>query len=146
MPVRETLKLIYRSLMIFITVVLGGGSVLAFLNATPANGLMLVGGILAILTLMAGLSIFKLDWQDAEAETLRSIIQDIPKAATINVSYAEPEVHKIDEVGMQQAKRMAGEGASIEDICRAIDPAYDAKDEAHQGAFRAIVRMMIKEG
>jgi len=146
MPVRETLKLIYRSLMIFITVVLAGGSILAFLNATPANGLMLVGGILAFLTLMAGMSIFKLDMADAEAETLRSIIREIPQAATIDVSYAEPEVYKIDEAGMEQAKRMASEGASIEDICRAVDPAYDAKDEAHQGAFRAIVRMMIKEG
>ncbi len=142
---RETFKLIYRSLMTFLTVVLGGGAILAWWHSTPANGLMLVAGILSLLTLMAGLSIFKLDWMDAEAEQFRTIIQSMPKPQ-INVSYAEPEVHKVDAVMLEEAKRMHADGRPIDEICRAIDPDYDRQDEAHQGAFRCIVRAMIEQG
>ena len=146
MPARELFKTIYRSLKILVTLALGGGAILAWWHSTPANQLMLMSGILAILTLMAGLSISKLDDQDAQAEKFRSIFQSIPTVARINIVQAEPEAHHVDAAMLEQAKRMAAEGAAIDDICRAIDPGHDRRDEVSQSAFRALVRLMIEKG
>lgn len=142
---RSLFKRIYKIGMIVVTLTLGGGAVLAYLSATPGNGLLLVAGILALLTLIAGLSINKLEWQDQQAETYRQIGEEIRgriKLAT-RYSYAEPEVHRVDAAMVEEAKRMAGEGASIDDICTAIDPGHGAHDPAHQEAFRRVVRAMI---
>ena len=142
---RRLFKLIYKVGMILLTLMLAAGAILAYANATTANGLLLVSGILAILTLIAGLSISKLDDQDARAETYRQLGQDIRNLVKVSTrhSYAEPEVHRIDSAGVEDAKRMASEGAPIDDICRAIDPGHDAHDPVHQEAFRKIVQAMI---
>jgi hypothetical protein len=148
MPIREALKLIYRNLMILITAALGLGTIAAWWYATPGNGLLLVSGILAILTLIAGLSINKLEWQDRHAETFAGIVRDMRflKDDAVSIQYAEPEVHRVDAAGLDDAKRMAAAGAPIDDICRAIDPEHDRHDPAHQEAFRKIVRAMIEQG
>lgn len=168
MPVRSMLKRIYRSLMIFVTLALGVGAFLAYWYATPGNGLLLVSAILAILTLMAGLSINKLEWRDEQAETYRGIMDDVRSrfgglqvnrgsqpggTATftfgggmpVNVDYAEPEVHRVDNEMVAEAKRMTTEGAPIDDICRMVDPGHDRNDPIHQEAFRRIVRAMIEQ-
>jgi hypothetical protein len=148
MPGRETLKLIYKSLMILVTVGLGVGAVAAWWYATPGNGLLLISGILAILTLIAGLSINKLEWQDQRVETFASIFRDMRtmKDGAISIQYAEPEVHRVDAAALEDAKQMAAAGAPIDDICRAIDPDHDRHDPAHQEAFRKLVRAMIEQG
>lgn len=145
---REAFKLIYKSLMILVTVGLGIGAIAAWWYATPGNGLLLVCGILAILTLIAGLSINKLEWQDQQAATFAGIFRDMRamKNCAISIQYAEPEVHRVDAAGLKDAKRMAAEGAPIDAICRAIDPGHDRNDPAHQEAFRKIVWAMIKQG
>ena len=144
---RSLFKRIYKIGMILVTLTLGGLAVLAYLNATTANGLLLICGILAILTLIAGLSISKLDDQDRQAEAYRELgqgIRNLVKAST-TIAYAEPEVHRVDAATLEDARRMASEGAPIDDICRAVDPGYDGHDPAHQQAFRRIVEAMIKE-
>jgi hypothetical protein len=143
---RSLFKRIYKFGMILVTLTLGGFAIAAYLSATTANGLLLISGILAILTLMAGLSISKLDDQDRQAETYREIGQDLRnlmKVSTIH-TYAEPEVHRVDAATLEDAKRMAADGAPIEDICRAVDPGYDHHDPAHKQAFQKIVEAMIK--
>ena len=143
---RDLFKRIYKIGMILVTLALGAGAALAYVSATPGNGLLLVSGILAILTLMAGLSISKLDEQDEQAETYREIGQDIGRLVSFSTSHsiADPEVHRVDAATLEEAKRMAAEGASIDEICRVVDPAYDGHDPAHQDAFRRVVQTMLQ--
>lgn len=143
---RSIFKLIYKIGMILLTVMLASGAILAYVSATPANMLLLVSGILAVLTLIAGLSISKLDDQDKQAETYREIGQDIRKLVKVstNYGYAEPEVHRVDSATVEEAKRMAKDGAPIDDICRSIDPGHDGHDPAHKEAFRKIVQAMVE--
>ena len=142
---RNLFKLIYKVGMILVTLMLGAGAVLAYVNSTPANGLLLICGILALLTLIAGLSISKLDDQDRQAETYREIGQDIRKLVNVSTHrvYAEPEVHRVDMAALEEARRMDQDGASIDSICRLIDPGHDGHDPAHQEAFRKMVRAML---
>lgn len=143
---RDLFKRIYKIGMILVTLGLGAGAALAYVSATPGNGLLLVSGILAILTLMAGLSISKLDEQDEQAETYREIGQDIRRLVSFSTSHsiADPEVHRVDATTLEKAKRMAAEGASIDEICRVVDPAYDGHDPAYQAAFRRVVQAMLQ--
>jgi hypothetical protein len=133
--------------MILVTLMLAGGAIAAYVSATPGNMLLLVSGILAVLTLMAGASISKLDDQDRRAEGYRQIGQDIRKLVKISTSYAhaEPEVHRVDLATVEEAKRMAADGAPIDDICRAIDPGHDGHGPAHQEAFRRTVQAMVDQ-
>lgn len=146
MPIREIFKLVYKIGMILATLGLGIGAVAAWYYATPGNGLLLVSGILALLTLIVGPSISKLEDQDRQAETWRGIVQSVPQHIKFAVRHAEPEVHRVDAAGLEDAKRMAAEGASIDDICRSIDPQHDRHDPARREAFRNIVRTMIEQG
>ncbi|HVF36349.1 MAG TPA: hypothetical protein VNA29_00215 [Sphingomicrobium sp.] len=144
---RSVFKLIYKVGMILITVMLAGGAILAYVNSTTANGLLLISGILGMLTLIAGLSITKLDDQDRQAETYRQIGVDFRKLVKVSTSYAhaKPEVHRVDLATVEKAKQMAADGAPIDDICRAIDPGHDGHDPAHQEAFRQIVQAMVDQ-
>lgn len=162
--VREAFNLIHRTVMMFVTVVLVGGAVLAWWYSTPGNGLLLIAGILGLLGLMSGLSIFRSEViDDAEAETIRRMIdvaRDIGpsekaaaiqqlmrgETATISVHHSDPEVHRVDTDMLAEAKRMAAEGASIDDICRVVDDEFDRRDELYQEAFRRLVRTMIEQG
>lgn len=145
---RSLFKRIYKIGMILITVMLASLTVLSYVSATTANGLLLVSGILALLTLMAGLSISKLDDQDAQAETYRQIGQDIRKLVDVSTSYgyARPEVHRVEVATVEDAKRMAIDGVPIDDICRMIDPDHDCHDPMRREAFRRIVQAMITQG
>lgn len=142
---RDAFKRIYKIGMIFVTMALGGGAVLAYLSATPGNGLLLISGILGVLTLMSGLSISRLDDQDARAETWGEIGSDIRNLVKVSIhpTYAEPEVHRVDTAKVEEAKRMSSNGVPIDDICGMIDPDHHAHDPAHQEAFRRIVQAMI---
>jgi hypothetical protein len=139
------LKLIYKILMIVVTLVVGAAAIFAFAKATPGNGLDLVGGILAVFTLIAGLSISKLDWQAERAESYRQLGHEIRHGINLSTSYtfADPEVHRVDATMLDTAKRMASDGAPIDDICRTIDPEHDGHLPVHQEAFRRVVQTMI---
>lgn len=142
---RSLFKLIYKVGMTMVTLLLGAGAVFAYVSATPGNGLLLVSGILALLTLMAGLSIPKLDWQDEQAESYRQIGQEIRGLVQVSTRHvhSDPEVYRLDATAVDDAKRMAGAGAPLDEICRRIDPGHDRHDHAHQEAFRRIVQSMI---
>lgn len=142
---RSLFKRIYKIGMILVTVTLGGLAILAYVSATPANGLLLMSGILALLTLIAGLSITKLDDQDRQAETFRQVGQDIRNLVKVSTAheYAEPEVHRVDLAVLEQARQMDQQGASIDAICGLIDSGHDGHDPAHREAFRKMVRAML---
>ncbi|HJU77435.1 MAG TPA: hypothetical protein VJ597_05855 [Sphingomicrobium sp.] len=162
--VRETLNLIHRTVMMFVTIVLVGGAILAWWYSTPGNGLLLVAGILGLLALMAGLSIFRNEVIDeAEAETLRQMIdvaRDVApsekvaaiqrlmqgRPVTVSVGHSEPEVHRVDTETLEDAKRMAAQGAPLDDICSAVDHEFHSRDPLHKDAFRRIVQAMIDQG
>ena len=176
MPIRDVLKLIYKGLMTLVTVVLAGGAILAYWSSTPGNGLLLVSGILAVLALIALLSIGNLDRRDYQADTYREIADDMlarfpvqfrfgksasrpgnaatfgtmewtaEEGAPVSVHFAEPEVHRMDQAMLDEARRMAAEGAPIDEICRMVDPEHDRHDPAHQEVFRRIVRAAIEQG
>ena len=174
MPARDVLKLVYKAGMIAATVVLAVLAYLAYRSSTPGTGDVLLSIILAILAFFALLSIPKLDWQDEQAETYRGMFDDLrrlranvrftsgpppadslptgakpggaPTGPHMTVHFAEPEVHRVDANVLDQARRMAAEGAPIDDICRMVDPGHDRNDELHREAFRRIVQAMIDEG
>ena len=142
---RDWFKRVYKVIMILVTVTFGGFGIFAYANATPANGLLLIAGILGFLTLIAGLSINKLEWQDERGEAYRQVGQDMRNLLKISTHHisAEPEVHRVDMAALEEARRLDQQGASIDAICRLIDPAYDGHDPIHQGAFRKMVRAML---
>src|SRR5687767_2274273 len=142
---RTLFKRIYKVAMILVTLAFGAGSVMTYVSATPGNGLLLVSGIFAWLTLMAGLSISKLDDRDRKAEIYGQIGRDIRNLVKVSTtrSYAGPEVHRVDMAALEVARRMDQDGASIDEICRVIDPGHDGHDPAHQEAFRKLVRAML---
>jgi hypothetical protein len=159
MPVRDIFKLIYKVVMIIATVGLVLFAYVLYRTATPGNGQLLVSGIVAILALMAFLSINRLDWQDEQAETYRSILDDMRTRFPVSiqfggaanpsaigtVSFADPEVHRVDTAMVDEAKRLMSEGKPIDEICRMIDPGHDTHDPAHQEAFRRVVRAAIEQ-
>lgn len=163
--VRQLLKTVYKAGMIFVTAVLVVGAVAAWWHATPANQLLLVAGILAVLALITGLSINKREWEEEQGETLRSIVDDVrdkapftlrfgdggriqwdlKEGADVRVEYAEPEVHRVDEATLAEAREMQRRGEPIDDICRRIDPSFDRQGEIYQQAFRRMVEAMLAE-
>ena len=40
---------------------------------------------------------------------------------------------------------MASEGRPIDEICRVVDPQFDARDPAYQAAFRKLTETMIAQ-
>jgi hypothetical protein len=175
MSVRQVVKLVYKVGMIAVTIALVTLAYLAYRTATPANGQLLICGILAILALITFLSIWKLDWQDEEAATYRGILDEMrarlplsirfgkPQESSqhpsisgtlkwsaregvpVTVGFAEPEVHRMDAALLNEAKRMAASGTPIDDICRMIDPDHDRNAPVHQEVFRNIVRAAIEQ-
>jgi len=170
---RDAFKLVYKMGMMAVTLGLAAGAFAAWWYSTPANGLLLIAGILGLLTIIAGLSISKLEDQDRQAETYRSIFHEMRErlpvsirfgttesgaadidtlqwtthdAAPVSVRIPEPEVHRVDAAMLGDAKRMAAEGRGIDDICRVIDPQFDARDSAYQSAFRKLAQAMIDQG
>jgi hypothetical protein len=162
------MKLIYKCGMIAATTVLLALAYLAYRTATPGNGQLLICGILLILALIAFLSIWKLDWQDEQAETYRGIFHEMrslmpksitvtrsrpasgsssewstPEGTPVSIQFAGPEVHRMDADAVETARRMAAEGRSIEDVCRFVDPGYDGQDELYQTAFKRLVQAML---
>jgi hypothetical protein len=146
--VRQALKSIYKAGMILVTATFATGAVAAWWYSTPANQLLLIAGILGILALICGLSIDKLERRDAQAETLRSVIDDMRSIVKTSSSYefAEPEVHRVDQSLLDEARDMQSRGESIDTICRRIDPAFDGHGDMHQEALRRMVRAMLAEG
>jgi hypothetical protein len=161
---RQAFKAAYRIFMILVTAALVIGAGAAFWHGDEANGLWLVGGIAAILALISGLSIDKLDRQDEQAETYAEIGREIREKLpfslhfssdgnirmgiderSVPVQFAEPEVHRVDNSMLEEAKRMASAGAPIDDICRLVDPQHDGHDAFHQEAFRKMVRSMVDQ-
>jgi hypothetical protein len=143
MEPRETFKLIYKILMILVTIGLAIGAAAAWWYATPGNGLLLIAGILAILTLLSGLSIKKLEWQDQQTRQFASIVDDMRSNVKLSFSHSDPEVHLVDNAAFNRAKAMAASGEPIDEICRMIDPGHDRHDPAHQEALRRVVTAMI---
>lgn len=173
---RQVLMLIHGLGMLAVAVALGGLALLAYSTATPANGQLLIAGVLALLAFLALLSLPKLKWQDEEATTLRGIVDDAATrfpvtlrfgkgglsgstgtdsgvlnwtgdaGAPVTVRFSEPEVHRVDASLVEQAKGMAAQGASVDEICRLVDPDHDSHDPVHQEAFRRIVRALVEEG
>jgi len=173
-PVRDLLKNIHKALSILVFLFLTGLAFLAYRESTAANGLLLVASVLGVLALIAFLSIDKAEEQDRRAENLHNIIRDVHSlarpglrfgkrgradeggtavgtvswsygTAPITAEFAGPEVHRIDSATVEEARRMADEGASIDDICRMIDPGHDGNDRFHQEAFRRLVSAMLDQ-
>lgn len=163
---RQLFRTVYKAGMIFVTAVLVIGAVAAWWHATPANQLLLVAGILAVLALITGLSINKREWEEQQGETLRSIVDDfrdkapvtlrfgeggrmqwgLKEGANVTVEYAEPEVHRVDEATLAEARDMRRRGEPIDAICRRIDPAFDSQEELYRQAFRRTVEAMLEQG
>lgn len=145
---RQAFKTIYKAGMILVTAGFVTGAAAAWWYSTPANQLMLIAGILAILALISGLSIDKLDRQDEQAATIRSIVDDVGSLVRRSVRYdfAEPEVHRVDQPLLDEVRDMQARGEPIDAICRRIDPGFDGHGDMHQEALRRMVRAMLAEG
>lgn len=139
---REALNTAYKVTMSAVTLVLFAATVFTFMSATVANGLGLVGGMLAIFTVVAAVSINKLDRQRAHAAFWQDMIQvDLVQGPRVAGS---TEVHHIDAELFATARRMKDSGATITAICSAMDPHYSTWGTLRQAAFRGLVKAMLQ--
>jgi len=142
---RHVIKSTYKVLTFLIAVFLFAGAFFAWQAATPANQLLLVAGILFILGLIVLLSTGKLDRQDRAADNWHSIWRDVSRLASVNVTIAEPEVHRIGPDAIVRATHMREEGRPLDEICAMIDPGYAGWHESRQMAFRKLVEAMLMQ-
>lgn len=157
----EIFRTVYRTLMALVTLGFLAAAFLAYWHSTPANGMLLVAGLLFVIAILTGLSISTHDDRHrrilAERETLDracslfsgnlrfgKAIRGQP--AGLHFETAEPEVHSMDMAAVDEAKRMAADGASLDDICRYVDPGFDGRDMLYREAFRRMVQTMIDHG
>ena len=140
---RRLLRSFYKVAMTLVTLGFVAGALLAWLAATPGNGLLLVSLILGWAALMTGLSIGKYDRQDYAAETYREIVDEIASTVQVATSLAEPEVRVMDGDAVARAKRMARDGKPLDEICRAVEPGYAAWSAPMQRAFQEVMRQVI---
>ncbi|HYD38574.1 MAG TPA: hypothetical protein VEA60_13240 [Allosphingosinicella sp.] len=173
---RDVLKRIYRIGMIAATITLAALACLAYASSTAGTGDVLLSIVLGGLAFFALLSIPRLDWRDDQADVYRGILDDMrtrfpfdvefttagerpagPASASamngragagapISVRFAETEVHRVDADRVGEARRMAAEGRTIDDICRLVDPGHDGHDASRQQALRRIVQAMLDQG
>ena len=169
---RQALLLIRGIGMIAAALVLGGLAYLSYATATPGNGQLLMTGILAILAIMAVLAIPTRQIEDELATGRRSpsdqlqprfpmsllfgsggkmvgsgtIQWSATEGTPTTIHFAEPEVHRMDGDMLDEAKRLAAQGAPIDEICRMIDPDHDRHDPMHQEVFRRMVRAAVEQG
>ena len=168
--IRQLLVLIRGIGMLAAAIVLGTLAYLAYSTATPGNGQLLIAAVLGVLALLALLSIptRAIDYELAPDRralpdlgfpvTVRfgmggNRSPEVPgsgplrwsagEGAPMTILSGEPEVHRLDLAMLGEAKRRAAEGASIDELCRMIDPAHDRHDAIHQEVFRRMVRTAI---
>jgi hypothetical protein len=64
----------------------------------------------------------------------------------VSTAAAPPQVHRMDKAMLAHVKRMAAEGASLDDICKMVDPRYPNWDDVQRTAFRQLIRAVIDSG
>lgn len=140
---RQYLVMVHKVLTLMLALALFGGAVIAWWVATPGNGLLLVALILFTLALIGFLSIGKYDRQQQRAEEWRNVWEDFTSKVNVVTSHANPEVHMMDHKAVATARRMAADGASLDDICRATERKFSSWDEPRREAFRRVMKAML---
>ena len=140
---RQYLVMVYNVLTLIAALTLLGGAIAAWWVATPGNGLLLVALILAVLALIGFLSIGKYDRQQRRAEEWRGAWDDLASKINVVTSHADPDVHVMDGKAVATARRMAADGASLDDICRATERKFSSWDEPRREAFRRVMQAML---
>lgn len=156
---RNAFKAFYRVVMTLVTLTFLVAAFFAYWYSTPANGLLLVAVLALGIALVSGLSISRYDDEDRQLESNREIIDEVRSAIPISMqlgrsvftgepvtySVAEPEVHRLDQQALDEAKAMAARGEPIDSICCFVDPAFDGRAPTYKQAFRKLVQSMIEQ-
>lgn len=140
---RRVLVTAYKVLTLTAALALLAGTILAYRAATPGNGLLLLALILGGLSIIAFLSIDKLDRQESEAKTYSGIVDDLLSQVQVSTLHAKPTVYSIDEQGLARAREMSRQGASLDEICRAISDDYAAWPPQQQEAFQRVMQAVL---
>jgi hypothetical protein len=77
--------------------------------------------------------------------TVRGVWEDVANKIKIAISNADSDVHVLDKKAVATAKRMAADGASLDDICRATERNFPDWDEPRQDAFRRVMKTMFED-
>lgn len=142
---RQFLKTVYKILMFMVATFLFAGAFFSWQAATPANQLLLVSGILALLSLMAFLSIGKLDRQDITAEEYRNLLGDLLDKVQVSTSFSAPQVQRIDSDTLRRAQQKFQDGTALDDVCRSINGDFDSWDKAQQKTFQQVLKAAIEQ-
>lgn len=137
-------------------------TIISYSEGSPDDGSYLITGVLAIATLLLGSYLQNLDRRlqatamdpAASEKFLRGVKSDFATnvagalldGTTVELSIAEPEVHAIDIAGLDRARTMLAHGKSMDEVCRAAEPAYGDWDIGHQQAFQAVMRAAVEGG
>ncbi|HEU5285434.1 MAG TPA: hypothetical protein VFU20_02855 [Sphingomicrobium sp.] len=155
---RIVLRNIYRALSALIVGFLLVGTVFTYLAATPANGLLLISGILAVLTLITFLQVLNFDRKMERRadpadrnDLMRTISDDLAEKieaglrgdVPVRWHVGAPEVYEIGEEDFARARAMLDEGMQIDEICRDLDGEYAGWSEPRQRAYQGLIRTAL---
>lgn len=142
--VQRFLETLHTVMVTFGAIALAVGAFFAFRHATPGNGLALVGGILSLLALIVFLSADKQDRQRREAQAWGDALGSLLRNVKVSTVHAPSQVFRLDQHRLDAARRMINDGASLEDICRAVEPDFPAWDAWKQDAFRRMLEAALE--
>lgn len=159
---RHVMGAIYRGVSWLLIALLAAATIGFYLASSPGDGSRLLPAVLLMVTLIAGLHLhnrskrFGNPTEDAafRADFRRTIQLDLSNkiaAALVEGSQVRwdvgaPEVYSMDCEAVARARAMAGEGRSMDEVCRTIEPGYDGWSVPHQQAFQAVVRAAVEHG
>lgn len=124
----------------FVAAGLLAGTILAWQHATPDNGLGLAAGLLALLTIMAFLSLFAP--LATKVETEAAAAAPVAPPAPV-LFFSAPEILRLDEEEVRRAVRLRRAGVSHDEICAVIEPDYPTWDESRRRMLGAMVEVIL---
>jgi hypothetical protein len=137
---RRTLVNVYRVFVLIGATALLFGAIWAYMNGHP-----LVALLLFALSLIVFFSVDKFGREAIGTATDRSGIVELLSKVNVSTFIATPEVHTLDDSTIARSRTMMQQGASLDEICRTIDPRYAATwDDVQQQAFQRVIQAVLK--
>jgi hypothetical protein len=139
-PVRDTLRGFYQTVLIGFGVLGLVGAVALFIKHDPANMLGLCGAVLLLLSLGAILEGLVPKWKLGPKGPLFAGLAD---KVDVRIS-TQPVTLTLSEADLATATKLREAGRSPDDIVRAVYPAYDQLGEHEQEALRRMLEQALR--
>jgi hypothetical protein len=78
-------------------------------------------------------------------QTSPEVAQSLDRTrATLSVQAGEPQVEVLDQQAIDRLRELSRQGASLDEICRQIQPEYDQWIPFRQQAFQKVVEAVVR--